>query len=252
MIRNLINGFVYIGQTRDCFKNRFLEHNNRLTRGVHANKKLLLDWIKYGENNFVFEIATVTNNIEDLDYMEREYIKKYKQIAKSYNKKNGGDHVFVTEKGLMSISNYMTHRKVGDETKEKLRNINLGDKNPVRKICANDVIKIKQDLISHKNQGDIAKEYGVSLGLISAIANNRSWKHIIIEGWQEYLNSKKPRHYLTEEEIKEIKALLSEKNANQSLIARKFGVYSGTINKIYHKKYHNNDNTVPSSDEEKV
>lgn len=250
-IRNTVNNFVYIGQTSDKFWNRFLEHKNKLMNWKHKNSKLMNDWIKYGENSFVFEVVFIVRDPSVLDELEVKYISENKLLGLSYNKKNGGDHVFITENGIKSVKEYMSNRIIKDETKQKLRMANLGDNNPVRKICEKDVVDIKTRIISHENQNDIANSYNVSLGLISAIANNRTWTHVVVDGWEEYLSSKRKKHFLTEQEIAEIKELLKNENANQSEIARKYHTYSSVINSIYHKKTHN-DNTVPSSNKEKV
>ena len=251
-IRNVVNNFIYIGQTLDCFWNRFLNHNNKLTNGRHKNKKLSFDWEKYGSDSFVFEVVCVSGDANKLDMLEKSYIKEYKDKNISYNKKNGGDHVFITEDGIRSVSRYMSSRVISKETRDKIRMANIGDNNPTRKICSDDVIEIKKQLIEHVNQKEIANHYGVSLGLISAIANGRSWNHIVVDGWEDYMNSKKPKHFLTDDEIVEIRELLMKGNLSQSEIARKYGVYSSVISSIYHNKTHNSDNTVPSPDDGKV
>ena len=234
-IRNLINNFVYIGQTKDSFWNRFLNHKNRLERNAHTNIKLMKDWNLYGKENFVFEILEIGDNTV-LDELERKYIKNAKEKNISYNKKNGGDHVYVSEEGWNKISSYMKNRIIKEETKQKLREINLGNKNPTRCLDFADVIKIKKELVLHINQKKIAQEYNVSLGTISAIANNRVWKHVIVPGWELYLKAKKPKKYLNKKEIEEIKLLLQMPKVNQSEIARKYGVYSSVISSIYRKK----------------
>ncbi len=55
-IRNLIDGKIYIGSAASSFAQRWSGHLSRLRKGRHRNKHLQRAWIKYGEDNFVFEV----------------------------------------------------------------------------------------------------------------------------------------------------------------------------------------------------
>lgn len=52
-IRNIVNGKIYVGQTKD-FKHRWREHVRELNHNIHHNKHLQNAWNKYGEENFEF------------------------------------------------------------------------------------------------------------------------------------------------------------------------------------------------------
>lgn len=54
-ITNLINNKLYVGCTFD-FNKRFKSHINRLKHNKHKNQYLQKAWIKYGEENFKFEV----------------------------------------------------------------------------------------------------------------------------------------------------------------------------------------------------
>lgn len=54
-IENLLNEKVYIGSTKNGIY-RFSAHKSHLIRNTHPNKDLQMDWNKYGEENFKFEI----------------------------------------------------------------------------------------------------------------------------------------------------------------------------------------------------
>lgn len=58
VIRNSVNGRIYIGSTI-CFKARWKVHRRDLRAGSHANKALQNAWDKYGESGFLFEIAVL-------------------------------------------------------------------------------------------------------------------------------------------------------------------------------------------------
>lgn len=111
-ISNTINNKQYIGQTID-FNQRQTNHLSSLRNNTHSNKHLQNSWNKYGESNFEFRILKECS-VEELDNWEKWFISAYQ----TYNRKYG----FNYEKGgnLKKI--------VSQETKQKLRQINLGKK----------------------------------------------------------------------------------------------------------------------------
>ena len=52
VIRNKINGKMYIGQSVDI-KRRKCEHFKNLNYGVHENKLLMDEYLKYSKENFI-------------------------------------------------------------------------------------------------------------------------------------------------------------------------------------------------------
>ena len=56
LIRNNVNGFVYVGSTKKDFEVRWREHRMCLKGGYHQNKPLQDDWNRHGESNFSFEV----------------------------------------------------------------------------------------------------------------------------------------------------------------------------------------------------
>lgn len=234
-IFNKVNNKVYIGQTSERFQRRYWHHNWNLSNGSHHNKFLQNSWNKYGSNNFEFRIIHVLKDGEDINLLEKQYIKQFNatEYEYGYNMQDGGQpesmHRFISEEsrkivgeknrqhmlgrklsdetrakmrasskhcgpgsdGRKRISEYMSNRTVSDATKEKLRVINTGSKSPVTHLTEDDVLLIKIRLMNHELQKYIAADYNVSLGAISAIANDVTWKHVKVEGWSDYLKSKK-------------------------------------------------------------
>lgn len=94
--------------------------------------------------------------------------------------RKSSQHKGPSEEGRQRISSYMSNRIITDETKAKLRNANIGSRAPVAKLHERDVIQIKLMLHAGIKQAIIADQYNVSLGAISAIANNRTWTHVQI------------------------------------------------------------------------
>ena len=88
-ITNLINGKVYIGQTRREFEQRMKEHQNAAARGERSYIGNAI--AKYGWNNFSAEIIAETSDEAVLDELEKYYIQKYKSNIAGYNLALGGD-----------------------------------------------------------------------------------------------------------------------------------------------------------------
>ena len=82
-IENLVNGKLYIGQSRNLRK-RKLRHFNELKMNKHVNNHLQRSFNKYGEKNFKFEVI-LHCNIEDLNYYENFFINLFKTQSTGYN-----------------------------------------------------------------------------------------------------------------------------------------------------------------------
>lgn len=146
-------------------------------------------------------------------------------------------HLSPSQSTIDKVRQYMKNRTVSDVTKEKLRIANTGSNSPVTHLNESDVRIIKTELIRGTKQSVLAENYNVSMGVISAIANNRTWKHVMVDGWEDYIGSKKPRHYLSKNEILEIKQKLSN-NVSCSQIAREYNTQSSTISNIKNGLYY--------------
>lgn len=108
-ITNLINNKVYIGITKRHPKIRFNEH--------FCNKKELLFKAKekYGKENFSLEIIEDNLSEAEIDDKERYYINFYNSLVPNgYNLSIGG----------------ISHKSISEEGKQKLKESNLGIKNP--------------------------------------------------------------------------------------------------------------------------
>lgn len=82
-IQNRINDKIYIGSSVDIHK-RWLQHRSQLNKNQHHSKHLQNSWIKYGQNNFKFEIVELVSNKELLTSIEQEWINKTKCYDYNY------------------------------------------------------------------------------------------------------------------------------------------------------------------------
>ena len=131
-IKNLVNGRMYVGQTGYNFGDRRDCHYACLRGGYGVNSELQNDWNKYGEDQFEFIVlyeCTHGEGKEDLNRLEMQYIKQYKDLGVAYNVGVGGDvpamlglHLSAETKAKIGAKNRenMTGRKASDETKKKM------------------------------------------------------------------------------------------------------------------------------------
>jgi group I intron endonuclease len=76
IIKNKVNGMVYIGKTGAAQEERWKTHKNSLRKNKHDNSKIQKEWNTYGEDNFVFEILEVAEK-SHLYKLENMWIKSY-------------------------------------------------------------------------------------------------------------------------------------------------------------------------------
>lgn len=88
-ITNLVNGKVYVGQSRDI-ASRKSHHKYDMNKGGH-NEYLYRAMRKYGFDNFAFDIIEECK-AEQLNKLEREYIIRFNSLVPhGYNIESGGD-----------------------------------------------------------------------------------------------------------------------------------------------------------------
>ena len=85
MVQNLINGKIYIGQTKYSWDKRWKQHLAQLDDGTYFHRAIK----KYGAKNFS---VTVLENCDDSQLDEREivWIAKYASYHNGYNSTEGG------------------------------------------------------------------------------------------------------------------------------------------------------------------
>lgn len=93
LIKNLVNGKIYIGKSKDINR-RIKEHKRRSNSKMDKfkNHRLYNAISKYGIESFNFEVLEECEE-KLLDKKEREYIKRFKSFDKrvGYNNTEGGE-----------------------------------------------------------------------------------------------------------------------------------------------------------------
>ena len=118
-ILNTINSKIYIGSasSKGGFKKRWNEHKSALNSNNHYNKHLQLAWIKYGGENFLFEVVEIINMVNEILSREQYYLDTLKP---EYN--------------ICKIAGNTLGLKLSDEAKLKMSNnakLRIGDKAPM-------------------------------------------------------------------------------------------------------------------------
>ena len=201
-ILNTTNNKVYIGSATNIAK-RWRDHRWYLTHNIHHNSHLQTSWNKYGENSFEFFIL-LECGIGDLLIREREFINNFNAFDNKFGYNvNDPEHIFLNR----------TH---SDETKKKLSQQKMGDKNPMfgrtgdkhhnynkkfseesrtkmslskigmptnrrnnSKLHPDDIINIREMYYNGKiSQPKIAVIYNVSYGAINKIITGKTWSII--------------------------------------------------------------------------
>lgn len=130
-ITNLINGKIYVGQTKQILKERFQQHC------LSKNNMLISRAIKkYGKENFKIEILETCINLEELNNSEIKWIKDLNSLnPNGYNVLEGGRNAKLPEEMLKQKTdkisgknNYLYGKKHSEETLKKMSDVKKNKK----------------------------------------------------------------------------------------------------------------------------
>jgi group I intron endonuclease len=79
-IRNVVTGQLYIGSSTRSLRHRLAEHLHQLRRKHHHNRHLQNAWLKWGQQNFAFEIIELVEKAEDVREREQFHIDRVQAI----------------------------------------------------------------------------------------------------------------------------------------------------------------------------
>lgn len=227
-IRNIKNGKVYVGSSYDI-RNRRNQHFRELEKNIHTNTHLQRAYNKYGRDMFSFEVLEFCKCTV---LIERE--QHWMDRLNSYNNKSG-----------YNIEPCADGHKMAEQTKEKIRETQIGKDNNQSKLTDKDVREIKKELLkNHKSKTELGEDYGVAGSVIVEIDKGRVWSHVNIpdknitypirDGFNKTnkTREKNSRSTLTVEKVKNIKRLLLQENKTQQEIADEFGVTQAAVSAI--------------------
>lgn len=118
LIRNKVNGKIYIGQTVESISKRFTRHCSECNLDGMVITKAIF---KYGKENFTIEKIHECSSMEELNMMEEFYIKKYDTLSPNgYNIKSGGNNSRMHKSTKMKISRALRGKSKTKEHVEKV------------------------------------------------------------------------------------------------------------------------------------
>lgn len=215
-IENKINGMVYVGSSINVIE-RLAQHRRDLKREAHCNQKLQRSYLKYGEDQFLFQCIEVVIFIEALTEREQFWIDYYRSVGRVYNlcpaagSCAGFKHSEITlqkrkkiipwNKGVkgyktkpaseerkrrvasaqMGELNHNFGKPTPDSVKEKIRSSLNGSKCYLAKLDERQVMDIKIALMAGEKGNVLAAKYGVAKTQISSIKNGKTWRHVVID-----------------------------------------------------------------------
>ena len=245
-ITNTQNEMVYIGQTSQRFIKRYWHHKWKLADGTHDNKHLQNAWNKYGESSFEFSIVEVVDDADNgkLDILEISYIQSYRADGCCYNIADGGEGVrgvVMTEEHRRKIGEKnrinMLGKRHSEETKRKMSESRMGKhyNKDNYKITGEQAFEIKTRLVSGEKPSSVASSVGVDYRYVNNILSCDAWKHIQVDGWDEFRNGRKTWSRLTQEDHKEIYRLHIEEGYTKRELAEMYHKTDKMIAKIFKK-----------------
>lgn len=192
-------GVRYVGQTIKGLRSREHVHLwNSRTPESKSYRSYLSNWIrKHGEENIVFRVHEVCDP-ERLDDRESYWISEFRlRGQKLTNIKTGGSSSRGYKVPLMSERmsgprnpmygkdrrEVMAHARsfmkpMSEERRKAVSVRSAGEGNPKAKLTEEDVVSIRMVESYHGVNADLARQYGVTPAMISAIRLRRNWKHV--------------------------------------------------------------------------
>lgn len=229
IIKNQINGKVYIGQTIDLNRRKY-DHDRTLRLGIHHNIYLQREYNKYGKENFVIETLEECP-VESLDEREIYWINFYKSMKNTngYNMEGGGNEGKIvsepTRDKKRGENNPMYGKKLSSSHVEALR-----VKNRANSKILNDhkVADIKHRILEGENRHNLAAEYGITRGAIDKIASCVNWYWVCEELNDQLVTMVDKQRAERDRMIHE----LSAKGLSRSEISRRVGCDQFTVARV--------------------
>ena len=194
LVRNVINGHVYFGQTWSTLEHRFSQHKSDARCGKDHCVKLNRALRKHGSENFRIEPVAICFNQSAADHIEAHLIASYDTIVNGYNIKTGGSHGLWPAEVKARIARSLTGQKHTSERNHRASLVRKGQ---------------------HSSPStEFQKGHGLSRGRVYS------------EGTRRKMSNAKAS--LTPEQVIAIRA----DSRTQNLIAADFGIRMNTVSRI--------------------
>jgi group I intron endonuclease len=198
-VTNKLNYKSYVGQSNDP-QERWSKHvldANRKTGKTATSKKFAFQnaIVKYGQNNFIWQVIEEVETIEEANEAEEFYIAYFNTLAPNgYNILPGGNNRILPESSKQKISETLKitsffvgkkgkehpnfGREITQQEKDNLSQLFSGDNGNNKKINSQIARAIYLDYLNSKtiNAVQLGIKYGLKQMAILNILNKKSWK----------------------------------------------------------------------------
>lgn len=236
-ITNSVNGKVYIGQTVNA-KARWSRHkSNAKYFSKNRNEHLTNAMIKYGVDNFTFEVIDQIDTLEQADRLEIDLIKQYDLTNPEfgYNKSPGGQGKRpMSEETRKKLSASLKGRKspmkgkhLSNETKKKISNANIGNQYRVGARVSDDTKRMLSEINTGKSQSQETCEKR-SQSMLGKNAGEKNGMY----------GKRGARGKFTKEQADDIRKEYKETGMSMLKIANKYNVNKRAIFNIIHERFY--------------
>jgi len=129
-IKNKINNNIYVGSAKD-FSRRIGEHTKLLKKNKHHSSYLQHAWNKYGEDNFIFGLLEVVEDLSQLIKREQHYIDtlnpEYNMCPTAGSRLGSKTTKETREKNRQNATKFWLGKNLSEETKKKIGDANRGN-----------------------------------------------------------------------------------------------------------------------------
>lgn len=230
LVKNLINGHSYIGQSINIRK-RFISHHlvdYKNPKNECYNTKFYQALRKYGINNFSVQVLELCPQNE-LDQKEIYYIGKYDTYNQGYNSTLGGQE----------WSPLIHSEEVEQKRKQTLSQTQalMAENHPRAKMSNEEVLSVRQRYINGESINSIYSDYK------NRYHNDRTFARIVLGKTYKTVGlipTKEEIHYtnakLSANQVKEIRNKYATGQYSYAALGREYGISSSSIKNIIIRK----------------
>lgn len=219
-VRNKTNNKTYIGQTTYNFGDRRDSHFSLLRNGKHPVREMQEDFSKVGEANFEFVVLHDLQDGEQIDDLERTYIKEAKSKGLSYNAVNGGC------KGFTHVPYSPEVRKhIGELNRIRMTGSKLSEE---QKKHMSEAHKARFQRMSEEEK-EVVRERVRKLG---EGHRNKKWTEEQRQAMRDEQKTKPRGAKYTIEQVKEMRKMYEDDHLSITEIAHIMEIPRGTVDQI--------------------
>ena len=202
--KNKTNGKRYIGQTINPQQRK----SAHISDSTHIDTKFYRAVRKYGWDNFEYEILAESEDRNELDKLEVDFIKSFNSIENGYNIRSGGEHPTM-----------------GEETKKKLQQANAFQN---AELSEEEIIELRIAYLNYDSPSQIYNEkYKDRLHFNSFLNIWTGARYAYV--MPEVFEQRQGRRKYSEEVVKEIRRVREEEKLSYDKLAKIFGIPKPTI-----------------------